>query len=203
MSEFVVAVMAILALIWAFFWVKRTLSKQESRKKDYKLPEPLMQAEQNKPVNNSVSEIAPNKELEAQAESQEKESSCSTESNSGLIVESQIHATDASVQQASDEGIPQDFILRRHYLTNLNAIAESPEITRPVEPLICDYESSVVPCETPKLPEDSMLRRHAITKLYTTVASNMPLHPTDSALRRHYDTIINAEINKILGCKVV
>ena len=53
------------------------------------------------------------------------------------------------------------------------------------------------------LPQDSMLRRHAITHLYAIVESNMPLRPTDSALRRHYDTMINHEVNKRLGIKVV
>jgi hypothetical protein len=53
------------------------------------------------------------------------------------------------------------------------------------------------------LPQDSMLRRHAITHLYAIVESNMPLRPTDSVLRRHYDTMINHELNRLQGNKVV
>lgn len=53
------------------------------------------------------------------------------------------------------------------------------------------------------LPQDSMLRRHAITHLYAIVESNMPIRPTDSVLRRHYDTMINHELNKRLGNKEV
>jgi flagellar biosynthesis/type III secretory pathway M-ring protein FliF/YscJ len=63
---------------------------------------------------------------------------------------------------------------------------------------------SLAPADTcENLPQDSMLRRHAITRLYAIVESNMPLRPTDSALRRHYDTMINHELNKLLGEEVV
>lgn len=192
MNEYVIAAMAILALIWAIFLVRRTLSKQASRKKDHKFSEPVMQAEANKPVNNPVLDTG-----------SKKEPLRSTEPDSKLIVESQINETDPPVQQGSDEGIPQDSMLRRHYLTNLHALIESPEPTRPIEPLICNYEDSVAHCENPKLPEDSMLRRHAITNLYAIVESDMPIRPTDSVLRRHYDTMIKAEVNKLLGCKIV
>jgi len=59
---------------------------------------------------------------------------------------------------------------------------------------------SLTPTNTyENLPQDSMLRRHAITHLYATIESNMPLRPTDSVLRRHYDTLINHELNKLLG----
>lgn len=62
---------------------------------------------------------------------------------------------------------------------------------------------SLTPTNTyENLPQDSMLRRHAITHLYAIVESNMPLRPTDSALRRHYDTMINHELDKLLGNKV-
>jgi len=200
-NEYVIAAMAILALIWAIFMVRRTLSKQANRKKDHKFPEPVMQTEANKPVNNPVLDTESKKET--LPEPQVEEPLCSTEPDSKLIVESQTYETNAQVQQGGDEGIPQDFMLRRHYLTNLRAMIESPESTRPIEPLICNYEDSVAHCENPKLPEDSMLRRHAITNLYAIVESDMPLRPTDSVLRRHYDTMIKAEVNKLLGCKIV
>jgi hypothetical protein len=63
---------------------------------------------------------------------------------------------------------------------------------------------SLTPTSTyENLPQDSMLRRHVITHVHAMVESKMPLRPTDSALRRHYDTMINHELNRLQGNKVV
>ena len=49
---------------------------------------------------------------------------------------------------------------------------------------------------TDNLPQDSTLRRHAIAHLRSLIESLNPARPTDSSLSRHYDALINAEIEQ-------
>ena len=69
------------------------------------------------------------------------------------------------------------------------ALAQS--VTAPIEPVInaeISVEETVVQAEAPVLEE-------------TTVEANSPLPPTDSTLRRHYDTMIDYELNSLLEGK--
>ena len=64
-----------------------------------------------------------------------------------------------------------------------------------VEPKIVKQDS------TDNLPQDSTLRRHAIAHLRSLIESLDPVHPTDSSLSRHYDALINAEIEQCISDK--
>ena len=54
---------------------------------------------------------------------------------------------------------------------------------------------------TDNLPQDSTLRRHAIAHLRSLIESLNPARPTDSSLSRHYDALINAEIEQCTSDK--
>ena len=54
---------------------------------------------------------------------------------------------------------------------------------------------------TDNLPQDSTLRRHAIAHLRSLIESLNPARPTDSSLSRHYDALINAEIEQCISDK--
>lgn len=54
---------------------------------------------------------------------------------------------------------------------------------------------------TDNLPQDSTLRRHAIAHLRSLIESINPARPTDSSLSRHYDALINAEIEQCISDK--
>jgi len=250
-----IATVVLLIISLIIFMMRKRISKKASPIKDPKLPEPALQAKENKPTNKPVIDIEPKKE--PLPEPQAQEPLRSTESTSELIAESQTHEPVTLTQKECYKNLPQDSTLRRHYLTNLRAMIESLKPPRPtdsslsrhydamilaeieqcvsdqgaIERLICNYEDhkkalaqqiqepktiaepllkaemsregSEAQQENLKLPEDSMLRRHYITNLYAIVESNMPHRPTDSVLRRHYDTMINTEVNKLLGCKAV
>ncbi len=246
-----IAIVLLLIIILIIFMVRKRISKKEKTIKDPKFPEPAMQAKENKLANKLILDAEPKKEplQEPQAKGP-----LYSEPNSELIVESQTHETVILTQKDSYRNLPQDSMLRRHYLANLRVMIESLKPLRPTdsslsrhydamiiaeieqclsdqgviernyedykktlaqqiqepktiaEPLIkigMSHEDSVVQPEKPKLPEDSMLRRHTIAQIHAIVESNMPLRPADSVLRRHYDTMINTEVNKLLGCKVV
>ncbi len=54
---------------------------------------------------------------------------------------------------------------------------------------------------TDNLPQDSTLRRHVIAHLRSLIESLNPARPTDSSLSRHYDALINAEIEQCISDK--
>jgi hypothetical protein len=243
-----IATVLLLIIILIIFMVRKRIPKQAKLDKGHKSPEPAMQAEEIKLANKPILDAVPKVEPLA-----EKEPLRPTEPNSEHIIESQTNETITLSQKESYENLPQDSMLRRHYLTNLRTMIESLNPPHPtdstlsrhydsiisaeieqclsdqgaIERLICNYENhkktlvqqirqtktiaepllktettledSVAQQENTKLPEDSILRRHFITNLYAIVESNMPSRPTDSVLRRHYDTIVNTEVNKLLG----
>ena len=193
-----IATVLLLIIILIIFIARKRISNNEKLINHHVFPEPATQAEENKLAN----------ELKVDTEPK-KEASCPTETNSKVIAEPQTNKTAIQAHKVSDDNLPQDFMLRRHYLTNLRAMIVTQQLQPPkilAEPLLkveINREDSVSQHKNLKLPEDSMLRRHAITNLHAIVESNMPIRPADSVLRRHYDTMINTEINKLLGCKVV
>jgi hypothetical protein len=161
--------------------------------------------------------------------------------------------------------LPQDSMLKRHYLTHVRAMMNSLNPSRPTElalsrhydtqinanierclnnkmamdQLIADYadykktlirpvtesqpiavtvekpqtiiepsvqvetvtqSSAVLPQhKVSKVPKDSMLRRHYLTNLYSQVAANMSPRPTDATLCRHYDAMLEHEVNNQLN----
>lgn len=118
-----------------------------------------------------------------------------------------------------DSNVPQDSMLRRHYLTNLDAIiasattpetktvSEEPqpiavkeEAPTIIEPVVVKTETVVAvttpPDQASKIPQDSMLRRHYRSHLSAQIQANLPARPTDATLRRHYDAMLESEVNK-------
>ncbi|RLA19837.1 MAG: hypothetical protein DRQ62_11380, partial [Gammaproteobacteria bacterium] len=91
--------------------------------------------------------------------------------------------------------IPEDSTLRRHYLQNLAAQADS---SADITEVNIDAEVGVnvagdnafdfPEISEPVIPEDVVLKRHHIQKLVAETEAAMPPRPTDSMLRRHYDT---------------
>lgn len=79
-------------------------------------------------------------------------------------------------QKISTTNIPEDSVLRRHHLTNLNS--DSPQIGK-------------TPIKN-KAPDS---KKDASTKTNDRIDANIP---TDSVLYRHYETMINAELNSLL-----
>jgi len=221
MNELLIAAIAIVLL---FFIISK------ARKRSKKFPEPAMQAEKSKLANKPILNTEPKKE--PLPEPQAKEPLRPTKPESKPIVESKINETVTLSSKDSDKILPQDSMLRRHYLTNLRAMIESINPPRPtefslsrhydamisaeieqcvsdqgaVERFICKYKDhkktlaeQIQQHENPKLPKDSVLSQQ--TKTNASTKSNMPPPPTDSVLRRHYDTMINTEINNLLSHK--
>ena len=242
MNELLIAVIAIVILLVIIYkWRKRT---QDS-------PKPATPAQKNKSANKPPVAANVEPKIKPVQKPQTTEAVSAVETKSKLIVEPTPVKTVTLAPKESGDNLPQDSMLRRHYLTHLRTMIESLNGPRPTDSslsrhydslitteiaqcssdqnaigrLICHYEAhkkalaqqiqkanavakplpkaekkredTVVQQEKPKLSEDSMLKQQ--TK--TSAGSDMPLPPTDSVLRRHYDTMINNELNNLLDRK--
>jgi hypothetical protein len=242
MNELLIAVIAIVILLVIIYkWRKRT---QDSPKSE-------TPAQKNKSANKPpvAANVEPDREHVQKLQTTEAVSDIETKSK--LIVEPSPVKTVTLAPKESGDNLPQDSILRRHYLTHLRTMIESLNGPRPTDSslsrhydslitteiaqclsdqnaigrLICHYEAhkkalaqqvqkanavakplpkaekksedTAVQQEKSKLSEDSTLKQQ--TK--TSAGSDMPLRPTDSVLRRHYDTMINNELNNLLDRK--
>jgi hypothetical protein len=121
--------------------------------------------------------------------------------------------------------VPQDSTLKRHFMTQLLAMAEEALGERPTDSTLKRHydqlldsklvqmlealaDSSDIPqevatesvvIEKPRLPEDSTLRRHFITELRFKVEERLGMpRPTDFNLRRHYESLVQALLEKEL-----
>ncbi len=243
MNELFIAVIAIVILLVIIYkWRKKTKVS----------PKPAIPAQKNKPANKPpTAENVALKRDDPVQKPQTTEAVIDIETKSKLIVEPTPVKTVTLAPKESGDNLPQDSILRRHYLTYLSTMIESLNGPRPTDSslrrhydslitteitqclsdqnaigqLICHYEAhkkalaqqvqkanavvkplpkaeirsedTVVQQEKSKLSEESTLKQQ--TK--TSVGSDMPLPPTDSVLRRHYDTMINNELNNLLDRK--
>ncbi|OHX38434.1 hypothetical protein BJL95_09035 [Methylomonas sp. LWB] len=122
---------------------------------------------------------------------------------------------------ASDTAIPEDSVLRRHYLAM--RLSEREQRARPyptdsvlrrhydaMQKAALETASAVRPAsaaghqparpipKSAQLPEDSVLKRHVLTQLLSDIQSQLPPQPTDSALKRHYAALLQTELDKRL-----
>ena len=84
-------------------------------------------------------------------------------------------------QKAAPNNIPEDSMLKRHYLSNLSRASE-----------------------TQKNKEKPLENKASGSKKNSSIKSNVRIDaniPTDSVLYRHYETMINAELNSLLDNK--
>ncbi|MFA6163642.1 MAG: hypothetical protein WC685_09460 [Methylobacter sp.] len=117
----------------------------------------------------------------------------------------------------TNDQIPEDSVLRRHYLAQLAAERESITNPYPTDSVLRrHYESMLatslvqpidsaetgteavgiteLPTERQQIPEESTLRRHFLTRLQAEIEFEVFPRPTDSILKRHYDSLIVAKI---------
>lgn len=208
MNELLIAAIAIVFLLIILFMV---------RKRAHKLPEP---AKKNKLANKPILNTEPEKK--PLAEPQAKEPLRSTEPKSEPIVTSKTKETFTLPSKDSNDILPQDLMLRRHYLANLRAMIESLSPPRPTESslrrhydsliaaeleqciidkgaterLICNYEANKKTLATQQPPQAKTVAEPSLKAEISNadpVAQNEnPKLPEDSVLRRHTITHLKA-----------
>lgn len=130
------------------------------------------------------------------------------------VSELQVKSFDEPKVDEAVSLIPEDSVLRRHYLAQIEA--EQKSITNPyptdsvlrrhyesnlvslVAPVSDAIESNVMPVISMQtklnVPEDAVLRRHFLTELRSEIEATLFPRPTDSTLVRHYESHIHSEI---------
>lgn len=125
----------------------------------------------------------------------------------------------ASVQVRAVSAIPEDSVLRRHYLANQEA--QRVAVTEPYQVDAVRHRhhdavnalqledrpaAFVAPAVVkasvdirPKLPQDSVLKRHFITQLQAEVEAAIAPRPSDSVLLRHHQALAAVELEKRLS----
>jgi hypothetical protein len=203
MSELMIAVLAFVFMLIVFFRV---------RKGKHKLPEPATPVKESKPADKPILNAEPVKETSTEPKA--KQALPASEPVSGPIVETKTNETVSLPSKDSNENLPQDSMLRRHYLANLRAMVVSLNPPRPtdsclsrhydsliiskieeclrdkgaIERLICKYEdhkkSLVQQIREHIKPAEPLLKAEAGNE-GSTIESEYPKLPEDSVLRRH------------------
>lgn len=120
------------------------------------------------------------------------------------------------------DAVPQDSVLRRHYLAEQKARREAianpyptdsvlrrhydalhrinvDSTARPVESAVVKTADAVVPkAAVDRVPEDAVLRRHFVANLRARIEAGLSPKPSDSVLRRHYEALVDAELHRQL-----
>lgn len=141
--ELIIAAIAIvlLLIIILIFFIAR---KGNSIKGD-KTPAPAKQAEANKLAEKPILDIVPKKI--PLTEPQAKEPLHAAESDIKPIAEPKTNTTIPLAQIDSFKNLPQDSMLRRHYLTNLRAMIESLNPPRPTDSALRRHYDSIISAE--------------------------------------------------------
>lgn len=220
--ELIIAAIAIVLLLMVIVMIRKRISKKAKPEKDHKFPEPAMQTAKNIPANKPILNTEPKKEP-LQKPPQAKEPSYSSEPDSELIVKPQPNETVTLAQKESHDNLPQDSMLRRHYLTHLRAMIESIKPPRPtdsslsrhydtmilaeieqcssdqgaIERLICNYEDHkktlAQQIQEPKTIAEPLLKAE-ISREDSATQHEYPKLPEDSMLRRHAITHLYAMV---------
>ncbi len=140
-----IAAVLLLIIILIVIMVRKRIPKKEIFETGHQFSEPVMEAEKNKLPNNPILDTEPKKEPLSVA--QAKESPGSTGPDSRLIIESTTNEPVAQPQKDKNENLPQDSMLRRHYLTHLWAMIESLKPPRPTDSTLSRHYDSIITAE--------------------------------------------------------
>ncbi|MGR9037289.1 MAG: hypothetical protein ACU83O_11990 [Gammaproteobacteria bacterium] len=121
-------------------------------------------------------------------------------------------APEARKKAEYSEGVPEDSMLRRHYVSHMASLKQQAAFqvkaaevqAKPAAASATKPEVLTAPkvCSKKMIaPQDSMLRRHYLATLRCQIESGLPPRPTDSILKRHYDGWKNDMIeHQIVNC---
>ncbi len=108
-------------------------------------------------------------------------------------------ASQAAEIEARANPYPTDSVLRRHYETMNKAKFEAcvQQLSQPKPVVIQQVEKTAV--SVPKIPQDSVLRRHILTQLRSEIEASLFPRPTDSVLKRHYEALLESQLENKLA----
>jgi len=214
-----IAIALLLMIILIILIVRRRVAKKAKSIEGGKTPEKAVQVEEKNPANKPIIDTGPKKE--PLNELQAKESLSSPKPDSALVVEIETNESLNQTQKDRNENLPEDSMLRRHYLTNLRTMIESLKSPRPTDAALSAHYDAMINTEVEQCLSEKGATERLISnyqKHIKTLAQQIqepktiakPLHdaeicnkdaadenlnpklPEDSMLRRHYLTNLYA-----------
>ncbi|OQK17993.1 hypothetical protein AU255_09085 [Methyloprofundus sedimenti] len=107
-----------------------------------------------------------------------------------------------ATKECRETPFPEDSTLRRHYLQNLAAQQDKNVISK-ADSKVAAAEDLIIPAsKKTNIPEEAELKRDVIQQLVAETEATMPPRPTDSTLKRHYDTqLMSVVLSKLQASK--
>jgi hypothetical protein len=104
---------------------------------------------------------------------------------------------------------PEDSILKRHYLTALQAEKDAISNPYPTDSVLRRHHETLHKIATARqessakadLPEDSIVQTLDQDQLRSEIEAELPAPPTDSVLKRHYDSLLQAKLQERLSAQ--
>lgn len=219
----IIAITVLLIIVLILSIVREIISKETHLKSEPVHQEPEKQSAPNEFATELISNAETTKEHEPEPEPEEKATLLMAEHDIEMFEESQTKETDYQAQASKYQNLPQDSMLRRHYLTHLRAMIEALHTPCPtdsalrrhyesiitseleqclndqgaVERLICKYHDHknalTQTIEDKKIPAESLPQAQTITQDADTPQELLKL-PEDSMLRRHFITNLHAMV---------
>ncbi|MGZ5050243.1 MAG: hypothetical protein ACXWF8_02910 [Methylobacter sp.] len=118
------------------------------------------------------------------------------------VVTAETVKAQAPAATAKSDSIPEDSVLRRHYVTQLASQAEAPQQPAPAAKPAAAPAPQAAPVAAAKntasasIPEDSVLKRHHLNQLSAMIEAVAGPRPADSILSRHYDATVAVEFER-------
>ncbi|MBD9355260.1 RodZ family helix-turn-helix domain-containing protein [Methylomonas albis] len=104
---------------------------------------------------------------------------------------------------------PEDSVLKRHYLTGLQAEKDAISNPYPTDSVLRRHHETLDKIATARqessakadLPEDSIVQTLDQDQLRSEIEAELPAPPTDSVLKRHYDSLLQAKLQEGLSAQ--
>jgi hypothetical protein len=141
-----IATVLLLLIILIVIMVRKRIPKKVLFEKGHKFPESARETEIIKPDNKPTT-LDPKPKKEPLPLEQARESSYSTEPESELVIKPQTNKTVTPSPKDSNETLPQDSMLRRHYLTNLRFMIESLKPPHPTDSSLARHYDTIITAE--------------------------------------------------------
>ena len=128
----------------------------------------------------------------------------STEKPEPIPTPEPVKAKPVAVTEASEpvSVIPEDSMLRRHYMQNLTAQQDVDSSSAADSEDLVVKEVAIPASIKTEIPVEKEVKRDVIQQLVAETEATMPPRPTDSALKRHYDTqLMSVVLSKLQESK--
>lgn len=196
-------------------FVKRTLKAHTGQNTDIGNRDYVPQS-QNQPVAEIKAAVSVDQQTQAQANQQIEmpvaETTRQAMSSSGIVkprhqlpedsvLRRHYLAELAAAQSAITNPYPSDSVLRRHYAQKLAATLTIAAVANSEQGIghSISTGATIVPLTKQSMPEDSVLKRHFLSQIQAEIESQCAPYPSDAVLKRHHLQLVQSKIQAHLA----